>query len=1164
MNNKLQNFIKLLGITVLTGISSIADAQPTPPPVLNWSQAGPILTAGRARNMVVDKADPSGNTLYAGSASSGLFKTTDGGSNWFPVNDQSDVRNISYLAQDVNNVLWVATGEGFLRYGQKLKAQRGTGLYKLTGSQLTNVKDSLAVGAVINRIACSPTDASKIALATNLGILISTDGGQSFNLANGIVNITNTWFGMDVKFDGAGLLYCTIGNERGAPFQNISSRVYKSTDASLSNFVDKTPPLLTLPSSSRFGRIELAIAPSDNQVVYASVANKNTSSTGVAVPASASLLAVYASYDAGNTWVLLHVGSSAIDPLSNGGTIASGDYAHVITVTPTNPHQFFMGGYSLYYFQRTNNSTTNPLGVWLQLGFNFAINTPAYLHENIHDIKILGSSSTNARLYVVTDAGIYRSVDISNGFPSFQPFYKGFATGQFNSVSIEAMPQSANAATATDGQDISSNDGFIGGTGGNGLNYFSGRYALNALSQESNYLNGEVYNAEFSKILPKAAFATVGSSGNIFRSADVRNSEFVLATVNNYTGLLSQVTPNSSGFGNSGFSNVSGTPFRLWENYGQVKKTPDSLVFYNDSLRVFNGFDNVQDMITRVTFTFSAGRPNKFALIDSIAIRTSTVLGISPENVGVPWTVSDRKDVYLKLAGNYSVSPTQTLFIPSITGSVGPLSAASVTLNSAANLDVISVTFTAPPFANKGTAPPAVADPSDYYRMFATVFYKYKAGDSITLTDNSISTRTTRVTFTLSTPLRWSKSVLNGPKPYFGETNPPQKVPAPISARIALVYNSSTITGGKYAVVVSKAPLALNDPMNFVRVSQSGALTTDATGAPVNTPITIPGKPTLLEWSKGGTELYYATDSNKVYRVSNINTIMDLSSASYNGKLYNDIFRYNSNPNATPVVNPVSPFRTTLLGSFTKPISSITISGRDSILMITLDDDSPNGKRVMRSTADCRKSDFSNIGFSDKTGNLPAAKTYCSLIEKDNVTMAFVGTDEGLYFSGDVSASTPNWAYVNTLANSTNAHLPKVQVFDIKQQTMERWECYNSGKIYVATNGRGVWKNESFFKPYIVSVNELAPEKMDAPLALFPNPTNSGVTAKFAVGDNESVSLLVMDINGRLVKQHDLGKLYSGEAIYTFDTAELTSGIYIVNISGTSGMKRVGKLIVTK
>ena len=55
-----------------------------------------------------------------------------------------------------------------------------------------------------------------------------------------------------------------------------------------------------------------------------------------------------------------------------------------------------------------------------------------------------------------------------------------------------------------------------------------------------------------------------------------------------------------------------------------------------------------------------------------------------------------------------------------------------------------------------------------------------------------------------------------------------------------------------------------------------------------------------------------------------------------------------------------------------------------------------------------------------------------------------------------------------------------------------------------------------------------------------------------------------MDINGRIVKSEYLGKLNAGELNYSFETDNLTSGVYIVNVVSDSGIRRVSKLIVTK
>ncbi|MGZ3900687.1 MAG: WD40/YVTN/BNR-like repeat-containing protein, partial [Bacteroidia bacterium] len=411
-----------MSLVFFAGLTVTTDAQ-----TFNWSPAGPIYTAGRARNMLVDKADAGGNTLYVGSTTSGIFKSSDAGQNWFPLNDQATVRNISYLEQSANNTIFVGTGEGFLRPSQAAKAQPGTGLYKLVGNNLVLVKDSNTTTCKINRIACHPFDANIIAISTRTGVLYSVDGGTTFITAS---TGTFTGMGQDVKFDISGNLYFSVGSVAGT--SSVSSTVWKSNGplSASSAFTDITPTSPSVPSPN-FGRIELAISPSNPNVVYVSCANKYNNRS------SATLQGLFVSYDATSTtptWGIILVGSPQLDPLSNGGTLASGDYAHTILVDPSNSDHILMGGYTFYSFTRTGGTNSSPSGSWVQAGSPYALNSQIYLHENIHDIKIIGSNPI--KFYFVTDAGIYRSIDLVGGiFPSFQPFYKGLVTGQFNSVS---------------------------------------------------------------------------------------------------------------------------------------------------------------------------------------------------------------------------------------------------------------------------------------------------------------------------------------------------------------------------------------------------------------------------------------------------------------------------------------------------------------------------------------------------------------------------------------------------------------------------------------------------------------------------------------------------------------------------------------------------------
>lgn len=1181
-----QQITRFFGVLLAAGSWLGSMAQTT----YSWNPAGPIYTAGRARNMVVDKNDPTGNTLYVGSTSSGVFKSTNGGTTWAPVDDQGSVRNISYMAQSSDGTIWVATGEGFLRFGQRAKAQKGTGLYKLVGNQLQNVKDTLPVGSVITRIACHPNDPNKIALATNLGIVVSTNGGSSFSVLSlpGFTVSPAYVTGMDVKFDNAGILYASAGSEWGwsaSIYSNVESKVYKSTDASLSALINITPSNSAV-GDTRYGRIELAVAPSNNNVVYASCAAKSTANptTGVlGAPASATLKALYVSYDAGSSWALVTQGSSQLDPLSNGGTIASGDYAHIIMVSPTDPNTLFYGGYAFYVYQRTSGTNQNPIGAFTRLSFSNIPNFPIYIHENIHDIKIVNKSGKNV-FYFITDAGIYRSVDLQNlnqtTPPSYQPFYKGLVTGQFNSVSMMRYPIGANTSTSSaSGQSVTPYSGFIGGTGGNGLNYYSGTFEQ--VTQEVSYLGGEIYNAELSKILDGAAIMSTGN-GAIYRSTNVRTSAPTPVNINRYSGALSKTAPTSEQFLNTGIS--TGTPFRLWENYGQLANSPDYAIFYNDSDYFNATMIGLATLTTQSTFSISFGRPNAYAMIDSIVIRTATVTIANNDapNVGTPFTGSDLKDIFIKFNNNYVLTGTTTTLSPvSVVGPYNTSSPPTLLVNTATNQNIITVSFNGAPFANKTATFPKVSDPAAYYRVFATVFYRYKAGDVVSVTDNNISTRAETYTGTLTSPLRWTRTFNNvnpnptGPKTGTSQatqvntaTNPVFRIPTKRSARLALVLNNGNITLNNlnpYAIVVCKSPLNLNDPLNFVRVSQSGCYSDNSSGLPTTNTINIPGKPILLEWSHGGTEIYYATDDNKLYRVSHITDIMDLSPSSYKGKLYTDVFSY-ANPLNANTLNPNCPYRTTLIGTFNKPISSISVSKDDKNLVVTLTG-SGSGGSVWYNSNDASKSDVSNIGWSQKgdfsTGSYTTTNTYCSMMEKDDNKKVFVGTDKGVAYTNDITSASPVWVDINS-TSAAGAQLPNVQVFDIKQQVLDPWDCYNSGQIYIATYGRGIWTSSNFLRGYYTGVESAAQSDKESVLRLFPNPTNNQVNIEFNGIGGEQASVEVMDISGRLVLSENLGTLEYGETSHTLNLENFNSGVYLVNIKSTAGTKRVAKLVVAK
>ncbi len=79
-------------------------------------------------------------TLYVGSASGGVWKSVDGGSNFRSIFDREPVQSIGAIAIDPANPknIWVGTGESWIRNS----ASMGDGIYKSTdgGDNWTNAR----------------------------------------------------------------------------------------------------------------------------------------------------------------------------------------------------------------------------------------------------------------------------------------------------------------------------------------------------------------------------------------------------------------------------------------------------------------------------------------------------------------------------------------------------------------------------------------------------------------------------------------------------------------------------------------------------------------------------------------------------------------------------------------------------------------------------------------------------------------------------------------------------------------------------------------------------------------------------------------------------------------------------------------------------------------
>ena len=92
----------------------------------SWRWLGPGNVGGRIRSIAVHPKKP--ETMFAGSVGGGIWKTTNGGAGWTPVDDFMAVLSVSSLVINPANpgVMFAGTGEG---YGNA-DSLRGAGIFK--------------------------------------------------------------------------------------------------------------------------------------------------------------------------------------------------------------------------------------------------------------------------------------------------------------------------------------------------------------------------------------------------------------------------------------------------------------------------------------------------------------------------------------------------------------------------------------------------------------------------------------------------------------------------------------------------------------------------------------------------------------------------------------------------------------------------------------------------------------------------------------------------------------------------------------------------------------------------------------------------------------------------------------------------------------------------
>ncbi|HUX66035.1 MAG TPA: hypothetical protein VMV31_00945 [Terriglobales bacterium] len=269
---------RLLMVLAFLGAAVAAQAVPAAAVAgLAWRSIGPAATGGRIADVAV--AQPAGGpeTMYVGTASGGVFKSTDAGVSWTPIFDHAGgMMSIGAVAVAPSNpdIVWVGTGE----VDNRQSSSWGDGIFKSLDGGHSWHRMGLADTRHIAKIVIDPRDPNTVYVAAlghlwgpnpERGVYKTSDGGASWKR---VLYVNDNTGATDLAMSprDPNLIFAALyqrqrkgwGYNGGGP----GSGIYRSSDGGAS----WTELARGLPTGDK-GRIGLALYPGNDSLVYAVV-----------------------------------------------------------------------------------------------------------------------------------------------------------------------------------------------------------------------------------------------------------------------------------------------------------------------------------------------------------------------------------------------------------------------------------------------------------------------------------------------------------------------------------------------------------------------------------------------------------------------------------------------------------------------------------------------------------------------------------------------------------------------------------------------------------------------------------------------------------------------------------------------------------------------------
>ncbi len=415
---------------------------------LEWKERGPYNIGGRTRALAIDVSNE--NILLAGGISGGIWRSENSGAAWSKISTNNEHQGVTCIAQDTRagyqDTWFYGTGEARGNSASGGGAYYfGNGLYKSTNGGLSwDPVNSTTSNTpqifdeyfdIIWNVVTDPsaTGDTELYVATYGRVWRSGDGGNTWTVELSTSGLQDESYYVDVAITTTGVVYATLSSEGGG------KGIWRSEDGqSWTQIIPDDFP-------ADYERVVMGINPSDENEVYFLVASvteemgKETFNFRGDSEWNALWRYNYVNGDgagSGGEWVDLSenlpIGPHQFDDLN-----LQGGYDMLVRVKPDEPNVVFLGGTNLY---RSDDGFTTSSNITFLGGYAETTETPLFeLYPNQHpDQHALVFLPSDPNVMISgNDGGIYRTNNCMSNAVIWESLNNGYVTTQFYTVAID-------------------------------------------------------------------------------------------------------------------------------------------------------------------------------------------------------------------------------------------------------------------------------------------------------------------------------------------------------------------------------------------------------------------------------------------------------------------------------------------------------------------------------------------------------------------------------------------------------------------------------------------------------------------------------------------------------------------------------------------------------